>query len=372
VTSDFIPPVREDLAGVAPYGAPQDEGLVRLNVNENPFALPPAVVAALADATRRVAGDLNRYPDRDAIALRTRLAEYLATESGVVVDPACVWAANGSNEVMHHILLAFGGPGRTALTFPPSYSMYPEYARDTFTRLLAVTRTPDFTIDLARAVHEITDHRPVVTLVASPNNPTGTGISLGELASLARATLAVNGILVIDEAYAEFRHSGVPSALELLGDYPNVIVTRTMSKAFGFAGVRLGYAAAGHPGIVEALRVVRLPYHLSAITQAVACAALDQAGVLQAQVDVIRSERDRLDTALRAAGYDVVPSEANFLMFGQFEDAPGVWQAIRDRGILIREVGPQGWLRVSVGTPEQNDRFLATLHEVDGAREEQS
>jgi len=357
---------------VAPYGAPQDEGLVCLNVNENPFPLPSEVVDALADATRRVARDLNRYPDRDAIELRTRLAAYLATESGVVLDPMCVWAANGSNEVMHHILLAFGGPGRTALTFPPTYSMYPEHARDTFTRLISVPRTSDFRIDLPRAEHEIVEHRPVVTLVASPNNPTGTGISLDDLASLASVTIGVNGVLVVDEAYAEFRHHGVPSALELLGDYPNAIVTRTMSKAFGFAGARLGYAAAGDPDVVEALRVVRLPYHLSAITQAVACAALDQAGVLQSQVDLIRSERDRLDTSLRTAGYDVAPSEANFLMFGRFDDAAGMWQSIRDRGILIRQVGPQGWLRVSVGTPEENDRFLMTLHEADGARRERS
>lgn len=372
MTSDFIPPVREDLAGVAPYGAPEDEGLVRLNVNENPFPLPPEVIDALAEATRHVAGTLNRYPDRDARHLRTHLADYLARESDVVVDPSRIWAANGSNEVMHHILLAFGGPGRTAVTFPPSYSMYPEYARDTFTRLITVPRASDFTIDIARAEHEIADHRPVVTLVASPNNPTGTGIALGELASLARAASDAHGILVVDEAYAEFRHVGVPSALELLGEYPNVVVTRTMSKAFGFAGARLGYAAAGHPGIVEALRVVRLPYHLSAITQAVACAALEHSAILQAQVDLIRSERDRLDLALRAAGYDVAPSEANFLMFGRFENAAGVWQAIRDRGVLIRQVGPEGWLRVSIGTPDENDRFLSTLHEVDGARREPS
>lgn len=370
MTSDYTPPVREDLAGVAPYGAPHDEDLVRLNVNENPFPLPAPVVDAVADATRRVAVELNRYPDRDALRLRSELASYLARESGVALDPAHIWAANGSNEVMHHILLAFGGPGRTALNFPPSYSMYPEYARDTFTRLLAVPRSADFTIDIPRALHEIADRRPTITLVASPNNPTGTGIALATLADLAGACRAVDGLLVVDEAYAEFRHQGVPSALTLLAEYPNVIVTRTMSKAFGFAGARLGYAAAGHPRIVDALRVVRLPYHLSAITQAVACAALENSELLQAQVDLIRSERDRLDHALRSAGFDVVPSEANFLMFGRFADATQVWQSIRDHGILIRQVGPEGWLRVSVGTPEENDRFISVVHEVDGARKE--
>lgn len=368
MTRDFDPPVREDLVGVVAYGAPQDEGLVRLNVNENPFPLPVTVVEAITDATRRVAGELNRYPDRDAERLRADLARYLARESHVEIDPVCIWAANGSNEVMHHILLAFGGPGRTALTFPPTYSMYPEYARETFTRLVSVPRSPDFTIDVTRAVQEIGDRRPSVTLVASPNNPTGTGIALGDLAALATAAREVGGLVVVDEAYAEFRHAGVPSALELLAAHPNVIVTRTMSKAFGFAGARVGYAAAARADLVEALRVVRLPYHLSAITQAVASAALEHAGELQAQVDLLRSERDRVDSELRAAGYEVATSEANFLMFGRFEDAATTWQAIRDEGVLIRQVGPEGWLRVSVGTPAENDRFLSTLLEIDGVR----
>lgn len=368
MTPDFSPPIREDLVGVEPYGAPQDDGLIRLNVNENPFPLPDSVVDALANATRQVAAGLHRYPDRDALRLRAGLAQYLARESGVTVDPACIWAANGSNEVMHHILLAFGGPGRTAMTFPPTYSMYPEYARDTFTRLVSVPRRDDFSIDVVRATQEIADQRPALTLVASPNNPTGTGIALADLARLATAAQDVGGMLVVDEAYAEFRHAGVPSAVELLDDHPNVIVTRTMSKAFGFAGARLGYAAAARPDIVDALRVVRLPYHLSAITQAVACAALDHADELQAQVDLLRSERDRLAVALIDQGYEVAPSEANFVMFGRFEDAAGAWQAIRDRGVLIRQVGPSGWLRVSVGTPEENDRFVSVLLEVDAVR----
>lgn len=370
MTADFIPPVREDLVGVVAYGAPQDAGLVRLNVNENPFPLPESVVEAITAAVRHVASGLNRYPDRDADHLRQELGRYLAHESGVQIAPSCIWAANGSNEVMHHILLAFGGPGRTALTFPPTYSMYPEYARDTFTRLISVPRTPDFTIDVARAVQEIADRHPAVTLVASPNNPTGTGIANDDLAAVASAACTVGGLLVVDEAYAEFRHTGVPSALELLAAHPNVIVTRTMSKAFGFAGARVGYAAAARPEIVEALRVVRLPYHLSAITQAVASAALGHADVLQGQVDLLRSERDRVENALRDAGFEVAPSEANFLMFGRFDDAAGVWQAIRDRGVLIRQVGPAEWLRVSIGTPEENDRFMSTLLEIDAVRKE--
>ena len=370
MTSDFNPPIREDLVGVVAYGAPQDEGLVRLNVNENPFPLPASVVDALAEATRRVAGDLNRYPDRDAERLRADLAIYLARESGVDITPTRIWAANGSNEVMHHILLAFGGPGRTALTFPPTYSMYPEYARDTYTRLVSVPRTAEFTIDVPRATQEIRDRHPAVVLVASPNNPTGTGISLEDLATLASSTRDVGGLLVVDEAYAEFRHAGVPSALELLGNHPNVIVTRTMSKAFGFAGARVGYAAAASTDLVEAMRIVRLPYHLSAITQAVASAALAHADALQEQVDLLRSERDRVEGDLRAAGFEVAPSEANFLMFGRFADPAAVWQAIRDRGVLIRQVGPAGWLRVSVGTPEENDRFVSTLLDVDAVRRE--
>jgi histidinol-phosphate aminotransferase len=359
----FTPPIREDLVGISSYGAPQLDVPARLNVNENPFPLPAEVTAAMAVAVEAAAAHLNRYPDRDADRLRAALADYIATESGVRVPTDQVWAANGSNEVMHHLFLAFGGPGRVAITFDPTYSMYPEYARDTFTRYLSFPRRADFGIDVARALAVIDDHRPSLVLLTSPNNPTGTAQPLDDIRAIAAAALEIGSMVVVDEAYAEFRHAGVPSACVLLAEYPNLVVSRTMSKAFALAGARVGYALAADPRVVQALTVVRLPYHLSAVTQAVALTALAHADVLQAQVALLRSERDSLAEWLDGQGYTVLPSDANFLLFGRFDDRAAVWQGLLDRGVLIRQTGPDGWLRVTVGTPAENDMFRHALAE---------
>lgn len=353
-------PLRDDLRGQVPYGAPQLDVAVRLNVNENPYppsdALVADVAAAVADATRT----LNRYPDRDALGLRADLAAYLGRESGVILSADQLWAANGSNEVMHQLLQAFGGPDRIALGFSPTYSMYPDYCRDTFTHYVVVPRRDDFSVDVDAAREAIAEHAPSVVLLASPNNPTGTSLPLDTV----RAVLdAAPGMVVVDEAYAEFRQAGVPSALELLGEHPRLVVTRTMSKAFGLAGARLGYLAAS-PAVVDAVQLVRLPYHLSAVTQAVARTALTHSDELQAQVALLRFERDRLVEWLRGRGHVVADSDANFVFFGLFEDRHTVWQGLLDRGVLIRETGPDRWLRVSVGTPEENSAFRAALEEV--------
>ena len=360
-SSAFVPPVREDLVGVRSYGAPQLDVPVRINVNENPYPLPDEVADAIARAVRDAATTLNRYPDREADGLREALARYVTAESGVPVTADRIWAANGSNEVMHHVFLAYGGPGRSAVTFDPTYSMYPEYARDTFTRLRAFPRTASFAIDMDRAIAEIADAKASITVVASPNNPTGTAIALSDLAALASACALVGGILVVDEAYAEFRRPGTPSALELLADHPNVLVSRTMSKAFGLAGARVGYLVAASAELVEPLRVVRLPYHLSAITQAAATAALAHADVLQAQVAQIRAERDALVGWLRSQGFEVADSDANFILFGRFADRHAVWAELLEQGVLIRETGPAGWLRVTVGTQQENGTFRSAL-----------
>lgn len=353
-------PIRDELRGVEPYGAPQLDVPVRLNVNENPF--PPSEQLA-ADAARAVAHavrDLNRYPDREATTLRERLAAYLERESGVALETRQVWAANGSNEIMLQLLQAFGGPGRTALSFAPTYSMYPEYARDTSTAWVTARRDDDFGIDHDAALKAVAEHQPAVTLVASPNNPTGTAVPLDLVSALHEAT---GGVVVVDEAYAEFRRDGVPSALSLLATHPRLIVTRTMSKAFAFAGARVGYAAASS-SIIDVLRVVRLPYHLSAVTQAVAVVALEHAAELQARVAQLRDERDALATWLRDAGLRVAESDANFVLFGRFADRHAVWQGLLDHGVLIRETGPDGWLRVSVGTPEETTAFKVALGDV--------
>ena len=361
-------PVRPELAGEVPYGAPQLDVAARLNVNENPYPPPDDVVAAIAEGVAAAARELNRYPDRDFSALRADLADFLAFESGVDLAPEQIWAANGSNEVMLHLLQAFGGPGRTVLSFAPTYSMYPEYARDTHTRWVTGRREEDFTVDAEHAVAMIEQERPSVVLLASPNNPTGTALPLATVEEVLDAAARVPAVVVVDEAYAEFRRAGTPSALELLGTQPHLAVTRTMSKAFAAAGLRLGYLA-GSRQLVDALRVVRLPYHLSAITQAAARGALRHRGALLAQVEALRAERDDLVAWLRGqrvAGrlLDVADTDANFVLFGRFRDRHRVWRGLLDRGVLIREVGPEGWLRVSVGTPEETAAFRSALTEV--------
>ena len=352
----FTAPLREELRGVEPYGAPQIDVPVQLNVNENPYGPSEAVVADVAAAVADVTRTLNRYPDREFTALREDLAAYL----GHGVTPAQVWAANGSNEVMLQILQAFGGPGRTAVSFAPTYSMYPEYARDAMTDWVVGHREEDFSLDVDHAVEVIEKHRPSVVLLPSPNNPTGTALPPETVTAVCAAAAEVDGIVVIDEAYGEFRRSGTPSALEVLAETPNLVVSRTMSKAFALAGARLGYLAASTE-ITDALRVVRLPYHLSAVTQAVARVALRHADELLARVDDLRAERDRTVTWLREQGLTVADSDANYVLFGRFADRHAVWQGLLDRGVLIRETGPDGWLRVSVGTPAEMTTFQTAL-----------
>ncbi|MHB1490978.1 MAG: histidinol-phosphate transaminase [Cellulomonas sp.] len=360
-------PLRPELAGLEPYGAPQLDVPVLLNVNENPYPPSDAVVARIAADVAAAAHGLNRYPDRDFLELRQDLAAYLGRESGVTLSPDQLWAANGSNEIMLHLLQAFGGPGRTALSFAPTYSMYPEYARDTATTWVAGRRADDFSLDTAAATEWIARHQPSVILLASPNNPTGTALPVADVeVVLAAADTVVGGcVVVVDEAYGEFRRAGTPSALELLAAHPNLAVSRTMSKAFGLAGARVGYLAAA-PALVDALRVVRLPYHLSAVTQAVARAALSFADELMAQVGSLRDGRDACVTWLRERGLTVTDSDANFVLFGLFDDRHAIWKGLLERGVLIREVGPEGWLRVSIGTPAEMASFRDALVEVAG------
>ncbi len=349
-------PIRDDLRGYEPYGAPQIPDVINLNVNENPYAPGAGVVADIARAVADAATKLNRYPDREARELRDALAAYL--QHDLTLDR--VWAANGSNEVMLQILQAFGGPGRTALSFAPTYSMYPEYARDTHTRWVTGTREQDFTIDVDRALELIAVEQPDVVLLTSPNNPTGTALPLATVRAIVEAA---PGVVVVDEAYAEFRREGTPTALAILDEFPRLLVTRTMSKAFALAGGRLGYVAAD-AAIIDALRIVRLPYHLSAVTQAVAVAALAHSDELLERVDELRASRDELAVWLKEQSYDVAESDANFILFGHFPDRHAIWQGMVDRGVLIRETGPEGWLRVSVGTPAEMQVFREALQEV--------
>lgn len=365
-------PLRAGIRGETPYGAPQLDVPHLLNTNENPYGPTPEVVATITAEVVAAATGLNRYPDREFSQLRTALSGYLAKESGVSLSPDQLWAANGSNEVMLHILQAFGGPGRTAVAFSPAYAMYSEYSRDTLTEYEAIAREEDFSIDLNKVAAELARIKPSVIFLTSPNNPTGTALSLDEIRAICEVaqTIDIDGapaVVIVDEAYGEFRRTGNPSALELLAEFPNLAVTRTMSKAFALAGGRLGYLAASAE-FVAALTIVRLPYHLSSVTQAVARAALQHADTLLATVDSLRRERDGLVTWLREQTYNgkpliVADSDANFVFFGKFADRHSVWQGLLDRGVLIRESGPEGWLRVTVGTPEEMTAFKQALVE---------
>ena len=346
--------LRDDLKHLHPYGAPQLDVPVQLNTNENPYAPSERLKKAIADAVAGVAGTLNRYPDRDAVELRKDLAGYL----GHGLAARQVWAANGSNEIIQQLLQAFGGPGRTALGFEPSYSMHPLISQVTGTTWLEGSRDADY--GLSTAAGQVAARKPGIVFITSPNNPTGTSVPLQLIADVYDAA---PGIVMVDEAYAEFARKGTPTALTLLPGRPRLVVSRTMSKAFAAAGTRLGYLAAD-PAVVEALLLVRLPYHLSTVTQAVARAALAHRDEPLATVEALRRDRDALVAWLRARGLTVADSDANFILFGVFADRDAVWQGLLDRGVLIRNTGPRGWLRVTVGTPAENDAFTRALTEV--------
>src|SRR3984957_7331533 len=349
-------PVRDDLKDLHPYGAPQIDVPVRLNTNENPYPPSPRMVQAIADAVAQAAATLNRYPDRDAVELRKDLADYL----GHGRTARHLWAANGSNEVIQQLLQAFGGPGRLALGFDPGYSMHSLIAQVTCTGWVAADRDEDFALDPGRAARAVAGAQPSLVFLTSPNNPTGTSAPLDVIEAVCDAA---PGIVVVDEAYAEFARAGTPSALSLLPRFPGLVVTRTMSKAFAMAGARIGYLAAA-PELVEKLLLVRLPYHLSAVPQAVARAALALADEPLATVTQLRAERDDLVRWLRQRGLDVADSDANFVLFGQFDSRRDVWQGLLDRGVLVREFGPPRWLRVTVGTSQEMAAFRSALDEV--------
>jgi histidinol-phosphate aminotransferase len=366
--------LRPDLRGRTVYGAPQLDVPVPLNTNENSYAVPQDVVDAIVSAVAQVASGLNRYPDREFTRLREDLAAYLTRTTGVGVIAEQVWAGNGSNEVLLHILQAFGGPDRVALGFTPAYSMHPIITGTVGTRWVdgcrGVEGAGTFDLDVSSAVAQVGQHEPDIVFLCSPNNPTGTALGLDVVEAIYDA--APRAIVVVDEAYAEFAREGTPSALTLLAGRGRLVVTRTMSKAFALAGGRLGYLVATAE-LTEALRLVRLPYHLSATTQAVASAALEHADGLLATVELIKGQRDRIVADLAQMGLDPVPSDANFVLFGGLANEQATWQALLDQGILVRDVGISHHLRVTAGTPQQTEAFLEAMRRLAPThRQEQS
>jgi histidinol-phosphate aminotransferase len=330
---------------------------VALNVNENTHPIPEAVARDIVEAVAGAILKVNRYPDREFTELRDSLASYVG--HGLTRDN--IWAANGSNEVLQQLLQAFGGPGRSVLGFPPTYSMHSIIASGTGTRWVEGERDDNFEISPGTAVKWIERSAPDLVFFCSPNNPTGTPLSLETIIAAYDAT---DGIVVVDEAYAEFAPAGTPTALDLLKGRPRLVVSRTMSKAFAFAGARVGYLAAD-PAVADALRLVRLPYHLSALTQAAATAALAHSEEMLAMVDDIKAQRDRLLLELPELGYPAWPSWSNFVLFGGVSDPHAVFEALLGQDILIRDIGIPNHLRVTAGTAEETTEFLKALARIE-------
>ena len=349
-------PLREDLRGRSPYGAPMIDVPVTLNVNENTHPMPQEVIDAITHDVAEAAVTLNRYPDREFDTLRAELANYL----GHGLTPENIWAANGSNEILQQLMQVFGGPGRSVMSFAPTYSMYPLLADGTNTAFIAGTRAADYSLTAASAVEQIEEHKPSIVILCSPNNPTGTGLGLDVIEAVYDAVAAYNGIVVVDEAYAEFAQDRTQNALTLLPGRPNLVVSRTMSKAFALAGARLGYFAAD-PAVADAVRLVRLPYHLSAVTQATAIAALRHRTQLLANVDDIRAQRDRIVEHLTGLGLEPAVSDSNFVFFGGLKDEKAAWNYLLERGVLVRDNGIPGYLRVTAGTEAETSAFLDHL-----------
>ncbi|TSI16122.1 histidinol-phosphate transaminase [Brevibacterium aurantiacum] len=358
-------PVRSDLVGLKPYGAPHLDVPVQLNVNENAYPIPDVVVESMRSAVDGHFAGLNRYPDREFEGLREHLVTYLHgvnARAGQTVElsPDMIWAANGSNEVLSHIVQAFGGPGRTVLGFTPSYSMHPLITTGTGATWRSSARSDDFTLDASTVGAEVAEADPDIVFLCTPNNPTGTSIGLDVIEA---AYENCSGIVIVDEAYAEFSRPAQASAMTLLEGRPRLVVSRTMSKAFACAGLRLGYAIAA-PELIDVLRLVRLPYHLSEITQVLACTALEHADVLLENVDRLIDARDRISEHLSNAGFSVYPSDSNFVLFGNIASPHELWQKLLDRGILIRDIGIDHHARVNAGTEEETTAFLTAVDEI--------
>jgi histidinol-phosphate aminotransferase len=349
-----LPSIRPDLSLTEGYHSPQVEAEVRLNTNESPFPPPEQWSRDLLKALGEVA--FHRYPDRPATELRGAIAalHHVTSEE--------VFCANGSNEVLQCLLLAYGGPGRTAAVFEPTYALHSHISRLTGTAVVEGRRTEDFRIDPDDAAALLEKEQPAITFLCSPNNPTGRAEPRD---TVNRILQAAPGLVILDEAYGQFSSW---TALDLRGpNHPGLVVTRTFSKTWAMAGARLGYAIAD-PAVVLACEAVVLPYHLSAQTQLAGLLALEYTDEMEARVALVAEERGRVAAALSELSVESWPSDANFILFRPWhDDADTVWSGLLERSVLIRNCaswdGLQGCLRVTIGRPDENDRFLTALEE---------
>ncbi len=345
---------RDDVALMEGYHSPQVDVEVRLNTNESPTAPPDAWRAALAEEVGRI--DWNRYPDRSAHELRERIGALHG------VGPESVFAANGSNEVLQTLCLTYGGHGRTAAVFEPTYALHSHIAQLAGTSVAIGERTDDFALDLGEVRRVLGRHQPEITFLCSPNNPTG----LVESEATVREVLrAAPGLVVVDEAYGQFAPW---SALELVDEDTPLVVTRTYSKTWSMAAARLGYLV-GPTWLIDDLEKVVLPYHLDSLKQAAGRIALRYVDQMEQRVSQLTEERGRLEVALRDLPCEVWPSAANFILFRPTTvDGAEVWQRLVDRSVLVRDCS--GWprldgcLRVTVGTVSEDDQFLTALREI--------
>lgn len=346
-----IPEPREDLGLREGYHSPQVDVPIRLNTNESPLPPPPEWMEAVIEMLRGV--EFHRYPDRDAVALRSALADL----HGVRTEQ--VFCANGSNEVLQSLCLAYGGRGRSVAVFEPTYALHSHIAHLTGTEVVEGQRRPDFSLDLDVAQDVMDGHKPVITFLCSPNNPTGIAEDPTAVHAVVRGA---PGLVVVDEAYGQFADW---SALSMVDDAVPLVVTRTFSKTWSMAGARLGYLV-GPAQVVAALQRVALPYHLDAFKQAAGRVALAYTGEMEQRVALIVRERQRVLAALGRLPVEAWPSQANFILFRpEHRKGSDVWQGLLDRGVLIRDTsswpGLSGCLRVTVGTTAENDSFLAAL-----------
>ncbi len=358
------PQLRDDLKALHGYHSPQLDVTVRLNTNESPAPPPAEFAAAVADRVRAL--DWNRYPERAASELRSKLARhYVDVLPGITADN--VFAANGSNEVIQSVLLAYGGPGRTAAVFEPTYAMHSQIARTTATTIVVGERAADFSLDLAEVHRVLDEHEPAVVFLCSPNNPTGIvdpATSVGEVLDHVEA---YGGLLFVDEAYGQFSPQ---SAASLIAEDRSLVVSRTFSKTWSMAAARLGYLL-GPTWLIESLELVVLPYHLDAVTQIAGETALDYGDQMDARVAMLVEERGRLVEALSDLPVEIWPSGANFVLFRPTGiDGDEVWQRLVDESVLVRNCASwdrlDGCLRVTVGTRAEDDHFLEALRNILG------
>jgi histidinol-phosphate aminotransferase len=342
---------REQIQAMTGYHSAQVDVPVRLNTNESPFPPPAAWLEAVADIARSI--QWNRYPDRAV----TELRETIARRHNV--DPANIFVANGSNEVLQTILLAYGGAGRCVATFEPTYQMYTQIARVTGAEVVQGERRADLTLDPLEIERVLSRHKPSVSFLCNPNNPTGI---IEPRANLEAMLAHTTGVVVVDEAYAEFSEW---SAIDMVAEDKPLAVTRTFSKTLSMAALRVGYAVASKQMISD-LEIAVLPYHLDSFKQAATIAALDFVSEMEQRVDIIKSERSRIFSAISEMECDVWPSGSNFILFRPRSTAAAVaWQRMVDSGVLVRDFSTTprltGCLRVTVGTPDENSAFLDAL-----------